>query len=56
MVIPGHLADEPRPVLLAVTKGWAGKEPLSFAKVMRQVKARQVESKGVIQVVSVALA
>ena len=27
MVVPGHLADTPRPILLAVTKGWNGKEP-----------------------------
>jgi hypothetical protein len=53
MIIPGHLADESRPVLLAVTKGWGGKEPLSFVKVMRQVKARLTESRGAIQVVIV---
>ena len=53
MVIPGYLADESRPILLAVTKGWSGKEPYSFAKVMRQVKIRLVESRGAIQVVIV---
>ena len=53
MVIPGHLADEPRPILLAVAKGWGGKEPLSFVKVMRQVKARLIEARGAIQVVIV---
>ena len=40
MVIPGHMDDDSRPILLAVTRGWNGKEALSFARVMRQVKAR----------------
>ena len=53
MVIPGHLADSTRPILLAVTKGWSGRELHSFAKVMRQVKARLIESRGTIQVVIV---
>jgi hypothetical protein len=53
MVMPGHLADSARPILLAVTKGWNGKEPHSFAKVMRQIKARLIESRGTIQVVIV---
>jgi len=53
MVVPGHLADASRPILLAVTKGWSGKEPQSFAKVMRQVKARLIESNGTIKVVIV---
>jgi hypothetical protein len=53
MVVPGHLADSARPILLAVTKGWNGKEPHSFARVMRQVKARLIESRGTIQVVIV---
>jgi hypothetical protein len=53
MVVPGHLADTSRPILLAATKGWSGKEPQSFAKVMRQVKARLIESRGTIQVVVV---
>ena len=53
MVVPGHLADSARPILLAVTKGWGGKEPHSFARVMRQVKARLIESRGTIQVVIV---
>jgi hypothetical protein len=54
MVIPGYLDDESRPILLAVTKGWGGKEPQSFAKVMRQVKARLIEARGAIQVVVVS--
>ena len=29
MVIPGHLADSARPILLAVTKGWGSKEAAS---------------------------
>ena len=53
IVVPGHLADEARPILLAVTTGWSGKEPQSFAKVMRQVKARLIEARGAIQVVVV---
>jgi hypothetical protein len=53
MVVPGHLADTSRPIVLAVTKGGGGKEPQSFAKVMRQVKARLIESLGTIQVVIV---
>jgi hypothetical protein len=53
IVVPGHLADEARPILLAVTKGWSGKEPQSFAKVIRQVKARLIEARGAIQVVVV---
>ncbi len=53
MVVPGQLADDARPILLAVTKGWGGKEPHSFAKVMRQVKARLIEARGTIQVVIV---
>jgi hypothetical protein len=53
MVVPGHLADTSRPIVLAVTKGWSGKEPQTFAKVMRQVKARLIESRGAIHVVVV---
>jgi hypothetical protein len=53
MVLPGHLADSSRPILLAVTRGWAGKEPQSFAKVMRQVKTRLIEANGSIKVVVV---
>jgi hypothetical protein len=53
MVVPGHLADTSRPIVLAVTKGWDSKEPQTFAKVMRQVKARLIESRGTIQVVVV---
>jgi hypothetical protein len=52
-VVPGHLADRARPIVLAVTKGWGGKVPHSFARVMRQVKARLIEAKGTIQVVVV---
>ena len=51
MVVRGHLADAPRPILLAATEGWAGKEPQSFAKVMRQVKTRLIEANGSIEVV-----
>jgi hypothetical protein len=53
MVLPGHFADERRPILLAATTGWGGKEPRSFAKVMRQVKARLIEARGIIEVVVV---
>jgi hypothetical protein len=53
MVIPGLLAKGGRPILLAATKGWSGKEAHSFATVMRQVKARLIESRGTIQVVIV---
>jgi hypothetical protein len=53
MVVPGYLDDASRPILLAVTKGWGGKEPQSFAKVMRQVKTRLIEARGAIQVVVV---
>jgi uncharacterized protein (DUF1501 family) len=53
MVIPGYLDDASRPVLLALTKSWGGKEQQSFAKVMRQVKARLIEARGAIQVVVV---
>jgi hypothetical protein len=53
MVVPGYLADSTRPIVLAVTKGWGGREPHSFSRVMRQVKARLIEAKGTIQVVVV---
>jgi hypothetical protein len=53
MVVPGHLADAARPILLAVTRGWAGKEPLAFTKIIRQVKARLIEANGAIKVVVV---
>jgi hypothetical protein len=53
MVVPGHLADTSRPISLSATKGWSGKEPQSFAKVTRQVKARLTESRGAIHVVVV---
>jgi hypothetical protein len=53
MVVPGHLADAARPILLAVTRGWAGKEPLAFAKILRQVKAWLIEANQSIKVVVV---
>jgi hypothetical protein len=53
MVIPGHLNDISRPILLAVSKGWNGKEPLTFCRVMRQVKARLIEARGTIKAVVV---
>jgi uncharacterized protein (DUF1501 family) len=53
MPVPGYLADVSRPILLAATEGWSGKETQSFAKVMRQVMACLVESRGTIQVVIV---
>jgi hypothetical protein len=53
MVVSVHLADASRPILLTATKGWSGKELESFAKVMRQVKARLIDSRGTIQVVIV---
>jgi hypothetical protein len=53
MVIPGHLADTARPILLAVTTGWNGKDPRSFATVMRQVKTRLIEAQGTIKLVIV---
>ena len=51
MVVPGHLEDSARPILLAVTRGWCGNAPHSFAKVMRQVKTRLIEANGTIRVV-----
>jgi hypothetical protein len=52
-IVPGDLADASRPIVLAVTKGWSGKGPMSFAKVMRHVKARLTESRGQVKVVIV---
>jgi hypothetical protein len=49
MVIPGHMDDASRRILLAVTRSWNGKDPLSFARVMRQVKARLVAARGGIE-------
>jgi hypothetical protein len=49
MVIPGHMDDASRPVLLAVTRGWNGKDALSFTRVMRQVKARLIAGRGTIR-------
>jgi len=51
MVVPGHLEDAARPILLAVTKGSGGNAPQSFAKFMRQVKTRLIEANGTIRVV-----
>ena len=53
MVVPGHMADTFKPVLLAVTRGWNGKAPLSFEKVMRQVKTCLIEAKGSVRQVIV---
>jgi hypothetical protein len=53
MVVPGHLADTNRPILLAVTHGWNGKGPRSFSSIMRQVKARLIEAQGAIKLVIV---
>ena len=36
-----------------MTRGRAGEEPLTFAKIMRQVKARLIEANGSIKVVAV---
>jgi hypothetical protein len=49
MVIPGPMDDVPRPILLAVTRGWNSKDPLSFTRVMRQVKARLTAARGGIE-------
>jgi hypothetical protein len=49
MVIPGHMDDAARPILLAVTRGWGGKDSLSFTKVMRQVKARLIAGNGAVE-------
>ena len=48
MVVPGHQADEARPILLAVTTGWGGKGPQTFSKIMCEVKARLIEARGAI--------
>jgi hypothetical protein len=34
MLVPGHLAETSRPILLAALKGWSGKELQSFARIM----------------------
>src|SRR5262245_54384076 len=49
MVIPGQRDDASRPILLAVTRGWNGKDRLSFARVMRQVKARLTAARGGVE-------
>jgi hypothetical protein len=51
MVLPGYLEDAARPILLAATKGWSGNSPRSFTKIMRQIKARLIESRGATQTV-----
>jgi hypothetical protein len=53
MVIPGDMDDANRPILLAVSRGWNGKDPLSFTRVMRPVKARLTAAKGAVQYVVV---
>ena len=53
MVIPGYLEDAARPILLAATKGRAGNSPRSFTKIMHQIKARLIESRGATQTVIV---
>jgi hypothetical protein len=52
-VVPGLPNDTTRPVLLAVTKGWHGKDALSFTRVTRQVKARLTEARGAVKLVIV---
>jgi hypothetical protein len=49
MVIPSQRDDASRPILLAVTRGWSGKDPLSFTRVMREVKARLTATGGGIE-------
>jgi hypothetical protein len=49
MVIPGHMDDASRPILLAVTRGWNGKAALTFTRVMRQIKARLTAARGGIE-------
>jgi hypothetical protein len=49
MIVPGHIDDDSRPILLAVTRGWNGKDALSFTRVMRQVKARLTAARGGIE-------
>jgi hypothetical protein len=49
MVIPGHMEDESRPILLAATRGWNGKDALSLTRVMRQIKARLTAARGGIK-------
>jgi hypothetical protein len=48
-IIPGHRDDASRPILLAVTRGWGSKDPLSFTRVMRQVKARLTAGNGAVE-------
>jgi hypothetical protein len=49
MVIPGHRDDSSRPILLALTRGRGGEDPLSFSKVMRQVEARLIAGNGAVE-------
>ncbi len=50
-LIPGDHRDSSRPILLAATRGWDGRDPLSFTKIMRQVRTRLTEAAGAIQFV-----
>lgn len=50
-VVPGNQADDARPILLALTRGWSGDTPLSFSKVLQQVKTRLIEAQGTINAV-----
>jgi hypothetical protein len=49
MVIPGHTANASRPILLALTRGRGGEDPLSFNRVMRQVEAWLGAGNGAIE-------
>ena len=48
-IIPGNMDDASRPILLGVTRGWNGKDSLSFPRVMRQVRTRLTEARGGIK-------
>jgi len=43
------MEDAHRPILLALTRGWNGKDPLSFTRAMRRVKARLTAANGGIE-------
>jgi hypothetical protein len=43
MVLPGHQGDQPRPIVLALTRARPARELLTFARVMQQVKTRLIE-------------
>jgi hypothetical protein len=49
LVIPGHMDDASRPILLTVTRDWNGKAPLSSTRVIRQVQARLIAARGGIE-------